>query len=129
MYVDDHSDALLTVLEKGRVGETYNIGGNNERTNLELVETLCDLIDAERGNEPGKSRSLIRFVTDRPGHDRRYAVNAAKIKSELGWSPSVEWNEGFKATLLWYLKNEKWWKPLVKDGMFGDRIGLENKTS
>jgi len=129
LYVDDHSDALLTVLEKGRVGETYNIGGNNERTNLELVETICDLIDAELGNEIGKSRGLIRFVTDRPGHDRRYAVNAQKIKTELGWSPSVEWNEGFKATLLWYLKNEEWWKPLVKDGMFGDRIGLENKTS
>ena len=129
LYVDDHSDALLTVLEKGRVGETYNIGGNNERTNLELVETICDLIDAELGNEIGKSRGLIRFVTDRPGHDRRYAVNAQKIKTELGWPPSVEWNEGFKATLLWYLKNEEWWKPLVKDGMFGDRIGLENKTS
>ena len=125
LYVDDHADALLTVLQKGTIGETYNIGGNNERTNLELVETICTLIDSHiPTNKPHKD--LITFVTDRAGHDLRYAVNAQKIKNELGWTPSISWNEGFEKTILWYLKNDWWWKPIVKKGMFGQRLGLEN---
>lgn len=122
LYVDDHADALLTVLFKGALGETYNIGGNNERTNLELVKTICALVDEHTGDDFDHS-TLIEFVTDRPGHDQRYAINADKIKNELGWAPSVEWNSGFKATLQWYLNNEDWWRPLVKAGQFGDRLG------
>lgn len=122
LYVDDHADALLLVLQKGRLGETYNIGGDNERTNLELVQTLCRLMD-ERLDDGFSHDSLITFVDDRPGHDRRYAVNANKLKIELGWKPSVEWDEGFKATLDWYLNNETWWRPLVDGNQFGKRIG------
>lgn len=122
LYVDDHADALLLVLQKGRLGETYNIGGDNERTNLELVETLCRLVD-DRLDDGFSHADLITFVTDRPGHDRRYAVNANKIKTELGWTPSVAWDEGFKATLEWYLDNEDWWRPLVTANQFGKRIG------
>ena len=123
LYVDDHADALLTVLEKGQLGETYNIGGNNERTNLELVKTICTLVDEYR-DDGYDHAGLIEFVKDRPGHDRRYAINADKIKTDLGWEPSIEWNSGFKATLNWYLSNEAWWRPLVKAGQFGGRIGL-----
>ena len=121
LYVEDHADALLTVLGKGALGRTYNIGGNNERTNLELVQTLCDLMDATTGR-PGH-RNLITFVEDRPGHDRRYAIDATRIQDELGWHPSVDSNEGFARTLRWYLDNESWWRPLIKAGQFGDRLG------
>lgn len=124
LYVDDHADALLTVLEKGKIGNTYNIGGNNERTNLELVETICTLMDTHSPKDiPHKN--LITFVTDRAGHDLRYAINASKIKDELGWSPSIDWNEGFEKTLSWYLQNEWWWRPIVKDGIFGKRLGTK----
>jgi len=122
LYVDDHADALLTVLEKGKIGSTYNIGGNNERTNLELVKTICTLMDIH--SPIGDShRNLITFVRDRAGHDLRYAINASKIKTELDWSPSIDWNEGFEKTLLWYLENEWWWRPILKEGMFGKRLG------
>ncbi len=124
LYVDDHADALLTVLTKGKLGETYNIGGNNERTNLELVKTICNLIDDRKlHNTP--CESLITYVTDRPGHDYRYAINATKIESELGWTPSVSWNEGFEKTIDWYLNNEAWWKPLMKKKIFGERLGTK----
>lgn len=122
LYVDDHADALLCVLEKGTRGETYNIGGNNERTNIELVQTICRLVDERLGDGFDHS-SLITFVKDRPGHDRRYAVNADKIKNDLGWTPSIQWDEGFKATLNWYLDNEAWWRPLVDEKKFGKRLG------
>ncbi len=122
LYVDDHADALLCVVEKGKPGETYNIGGNNERSNLELVKTLCNLMD-ER--QPGEAphQSLIKFVADRPGHDRRYAVNAGKIKRDLGWTPSVHADEGFAKTVDWYRANESWWRPLVGDGLLDKRLG------
>ena len=123
LYVDDHADALLTVLEKGALGETYNIGGNNERTNLELVKTLCKLMDKHSPGGHSNHDSLITFVTDRPGHDRRYAINATKIKNDLNWSPSVSWNDGFEQTIKWYLDNEHWWRPLLKEGAFGHRLG------
>jgi len=124
LYVDDHADALLTVLTKGRLGETYNIGGNNERTNLELVKTICAIMD-ERKIHNTACESLITFVTDRPGHDYRYAINATKIESELGWTPSVEWNQGFEKTIDWYLDNRAWWTPLMKKKIFGERLGTQ----
>lgn len=123
LYVDDHANALLTVLEKGKIGRTYNIGGNNERTNIELVRTICELMDAHPNVEGDAHADLITFVTDRPGHDRRYAINAERIRDELGWEPKVQWNEGFEKTINWYLDNETWWRPLGKAGQFGKRLG------
>ena len=124
LYVDDHADALLTVLNKGKIGETYNIGGNNERTNLELVKTICKLVDDRKLHET-PCESLIGFVNDRPGHDYRYAINAEKIKSQLGWSPSIEWNQGFEKTIDWYLDNRSWWEPLISKKIFGERLGTK----
>jgi len=123
LYVDDHADALLTVLQTGKIGETYNIGGNNERTNLELVKTICKIIDDKGIGAVKHAEELIEFVTDRPGHDRRYAINATKIKEELDWEPKVQWDEGFEQTVQWYLDNEDWWRPLLKQGLFGERLG------
>ena len=122
LYVDDHADALLTVLLNGKNAETYNIGGNNERTNLELVKTICSLID-ERSIHNTPCETLINFVQDRPGHDQRYAINATKIKNELNWEPTIEWNQGFEKTIDWYLDNREWWMPLISKKIFGDRIG------
>jgi len=124
LYVDDHADALLTVLDKGAVGRTYNIGGNNERTNIELVKTICNLMDAHPNVEGGSHADLITFVTDRPGHDRRYAINASRIRDELGWEPRVKWNDGFEQTIDWYLSNEDWWRPLVRSGQLSQRLGI-----
>ena len=123
LYVDDHAQALLTVLKKGALGETYNIGGNNERSNIELVRTLCSLI-AEKVDDGFDYTRLIEFVADRPGHDRRYAINATKIKEDLAWEPSVTFNAGFKATLDWYCENEWWWRSLIDADKFGGRLGV-----
>ena len=128
LYVDDHADALLHVLENGQVGETYNIGGNNERTNLDIVKTLCRLMD-KAAPEHAPHESLITFVKDRPGHDRRYAIDASKIERELGWTPSINFDQGFVATLNWYLENRWWWQPLIETGQFGSRIGLKSGPS
>ncbi|PHR93599.1 MAG: dTDP-glucose 4,6-dehydratase [Robiginitomaculum sp.] len=128
LYVDDHADALLCVLEQGKLGETYNIGGNNERTNLELVQTLCTLMDARKPDNISHA-ALIKFVADRPGHDQRYAINTEKIHTELGWKPAIEWDEGFEKTLNWYLDNESWWRPLVKEDAFGSRLGLKTSAA
>ncbi|APG26450.1 dTDP-glucose 4,6-dehydratase [Syntrophotalea acetylenivorans] len=110
LYVEDHCNAILTVLEKGQVGQTYNVGGNNEKQNIEIVKTICDILDEKVGFLPsGESRrSLIRFVKDRPGHDLRYAIDATKIKDELGWEPSVTFEEGILKTVDWYLENPEW---------------------
>lgn len=123
LFVEDHADALLTVLQRGRLGETYNIGGQNERTNLDIVETICAIMD-ETTLDGFSHKSLIEFVTDRPGHDRRYAINANKIKVELGWTPSITFDEGFRQTVEWYLSNDSWWKPLLNESKFGHRQGL-----
>ncbi|UFS69618.1 dTDP-glucose 4,6-dehydratase [Geomonas sp. RF6] len=110
LYVADHCRAILTVLERGVVGETYNIGGNSEKRNLEVVETVCDILDEVApplsGNAP--RRSLIRFVKDRPGHDQRYAIDAGKIRNDLGWTPEVTFEEGIRRTIDWYLANPEW---------------------
>ncbi|MBK6997868.1 MAG: dTDP-glucose 4,6-dehydratase [Lewinellaceae bacterium] len=108
LWVKDHAEAIDTIFHGGRVGETYNIGGNNEWKNIDLVEVLCDIMDELLGREPGSSRRLITFVKDRPGHDRRYAIDASKLKNELGWQPSIHAEEGFRETAKWYLENEEW---------------------
>lgn len=122
LYVEDHADALLCVLQKGAVGRSYNIGGNNELTNLELVHTLCTILDEMR---PGSApyAQLITFVTDRPGHDRRYAIDASRIRAELGWAPSLTVQEGLRRTVRWYLDNEDWWRALQNREGVGERLG------
>ena len=125
LYVEDHADALLLVLEKGRLGESYNIGGENERTNLELVRTLCAILDAKRPKNDGSYADQITFVTDRPGHDARYAIEPARIRNELGWRPSVTVEEGLERTVQWYLDNADWWQPLLDRQGVGQRLGVK----
>ena len=122
LYVEDHADALLTVVEKGRVGRTYNIGGENEARNIDLVNIICGLLDEMR---PGAApySDQITFVTDRPGHDMRYAIDPARIREELGWRPSVTVEEGLRKTVRWYLDNEDWWKALQNREGVGQRLG------
>jgi dTDP-glucose 4,6-dehydratase len=116
LYVEDHCSALDRVIHSGKPGETYNIGGNNEVKNLDLVKMLCSLMDEMADGLPvTPSEQLISFVTDRPGHDRRYAMNATKIKTELGWTPAVTVEEGLRKTVRWFLTNQDWWKPLLSD--------------
>lgn len=123
LYVDDHAEALLTILEKGRLGEIYNVGGDAEVSNIDLVRRICAIIDAELGREESSER-LIQYVKDRPGHDFRYAIDAAKIKSELGWEPSVTVEEGLAETVRWYLNNQDWWKAIQQRGYKQERLGL-----
>ncbi len=125
LFVDDHARAIIAAFESGTPGETYAVGGNAERTNLEVVHGVCDLLDElapplESG-EP--RRSLISFVTDRPGHDLRYAVNASKAKAELAWEPSLTFEEGLRSTIEWYLANEQWWRPIHEQSYAGQRLG------
>jgi dTDP-glucose 4,6-dehydratase len=108
LYVRDHAEALWTVLRQGKSGETYNIGGHNEWANIRIVEVICDLIDEMQPELGGKSRDLITFVKDRPGHDRRYAIDAAKIQKELGWTPAHHFEQGIRETVRWYLDNQRW---------------------
>lgn len=124
LYVEDHADALLTVLEKGALGETYNIGGCNERRNIDLVRLVCGLMD-EMAPKNHPHEDLITFVTDRPGHDLRYAIDASKIGRELGWKPSVTVEEGMRRTVRWYLDNRGWWEKLRARA--GGRLGLAEK--
>jgi dTDP-glucose 4,6-dehydratase len=124
LYVEDHADALLLVLQKGALGRSYNIGGENERSNLELVQTLCGILDEKRPRGDGKSYAdQITFVTDRPGHDARYAIDPSRIRDELGWRPSVTVEEGLAKTVQWYLDNEAWWRPLQERHGVGQRLG------
>jgi dTDP-glucose 4,6-dehydratase len=108
LHVKDHSQAIETVLKAGRSGDVYNIGGNNEWKNIDIVQLVCDLLDVKLGRPPGKSRALITFVKDRPGHDRRYAIDAGKIKRDLGWEPSYTFERGIDETIDWYLTNREW---------------------
>ena len=122
LYVEDHADALLLVLEKGAVGRSYNIGGENERSNLELVQTICTILDTLKPASAPYA-DLIEFVTDRPGHDLRYAIDPTRIREELGWRPSVTVEEGLEKTVRWYLENEEWWQPLLGRAGVGERLG------
>ena len=113
LWVKDHASAIDTIFHGGRNGETYNIGGNNEWKNIDLVEKLCDIVDELLGRPPGSARQLITFVPDRPGHDRRYAIDASKLRDELGWEPSIRFEEGFRQTVQWYLDNEEWLRHVI----------------
>ena len=124
LYVEDHAEALLTVLTRGKVGRSYNIGGNNEVRNIDLVRQICTLLDSHRPNAAPHA-NLISFVVDRPGHDQRYAIDATRIRDELDWSPSVTLNEGLAKTVNWYLENEDWWRPLLHRNGVGKRLGAE----
>jgi dTDP-glucose 4,6-dehydratase len=131
LYVEDHARALQEVVKKGVIGQTYNIGGHNEQTNLTVVQTICDILDElSPSTLPNLSsyRELITFVKDRPGHDLRYAIDASKIEHELGWVPQESFATGLRKTIEWYLQNEWWWKR-VQDGSYqGQRLGLENNS-
>ena len=125
LFVEDHADALLLVVEKGALGRSYNIGGENERSNLELVKTLCAILDEKRPKASGSYADQITFVTDRPGHDARYAIDPKRIREELGWRPSVTVEEGLAKTVQWYLDNEAWWRPLQARAGVGQRLGTK----
>ncbi len=122
LYVEDHADALLTVMERGRAGRSYNIGGENEARNIDLVRMICALMD-EMHPQGAPHDRLITFVADRPGHDARYAIDPARIRTELGWRPSVTLEEGLRRTVRWYLDNEAWWRPLLARKGVGQRLG------
>jgi dTDP-glucose 4,6-dehydratase len=125
LYVEDHVRALVRVFTDGRLGSKYNIGGRCERTNLEVVNGICDLVDDLDPNGAPR-RQLIRFVPDRPGHDRRYAIDPTKVEKELGWRALETFETGLRKTVLWYLDNTEWWQPLRKTVYAGDRLGLLN---
>jgi len=123
LYVEDHADALLLVLARGEIGRSYNIGGENELTNLELVHTICKILNRLIPRSKGSYAELITFVKDRPGHDQRYAIDPSRIKKELGWQPSVTLEQGLEKTVQWYLDNKHWWKPLQNRSGVGKRLG------
>jgi dTDP-glucose 4,6-dehydratase len=129
LYVEDHARALVLVATQGAVGETYNIGGHNEKKNIEVVETICDILETLRPSEKNgfldgkRYRDLITFVTDRPGHDVRYAIDASKIERELGWRPQETFDTGLQKTVQWYLDNEWWWRAVLDGSYRRERLG------
>jgi len=124
LYVGDHAEALHTVIAKGTLGQTYNIGGNNERPNIDLVRLLCSLLDELKPRADGKAYAdQISFVTDRPGHDLRYAIDASKIKRELGWAPKQDHTSGFRKTVQWYLDHPSWWQSILDGSSQLERLG------
>lgn len=127
LYVEDHARALHLIASKGRLGETYNVGGRNERTNIEVVRRICALMDELRPQAAPHDR-LISFVTDRPGHDQRYAIDATKLESELGWKARETFDTGIEKTVRWYLDNEHWWRPLRGGVYAGERLGVLNEA-
>ncbi|MDK9720178.1 MAG: dTDP-glucose 4,6-dehydratase [Rhodospirillales bacterium] len=128
LFVDDHATALVAILEKGRLGESYLVGGQSEMRNIDVVNMLCALMDELVQQSPGKPHAqLISYVADRPGHDHRYAIDPSKLQSELGWSPSVTFAQGLRKTVQWYLENQGWWQPLIEAHKATERAGLEGK--
>jgi dTDP-glucose 4,6-dehydratase len=125
LYVEDHVKALTLALTEGRPGQNYNVGGRSERTNLQVVHAICDILD-ELSQASHSHRKLIRFVADRPGHDRRYAIDPSKIEAELGWRPEESFETGLRKTIRWYLDNQSWWQPLREGVYSGERLGLIN---
>ena len=128
LYVEDHAKALIKVVTEGKVGETYNIGGHNEKTNLEVVETICDLLEELSPQKPSgviNYRDLITFIKDRPGHDARYAIDASKIERELGWVPEETFETGLRKTVQWYLTNAPWWERVLSGAYRMERIGAD----
>ena len=129
LYVEDHAQALLQVVTEGEVGETYNIGGHNEKKNIEVVEAICDVLEELAPNKPSgvvHYRDLITFVKDRPGHDARYAIDASKIERELGWVPKESFESGLRKTVQWYLENKQWWERVLSGAYRLERIGDES---
>ena len=127
LYVEDHCDAIYTILQRGAIGETYNVGGNNEIKNIQIVEEICDILNDIHPAGSGKSyHELINFVKDRPGHDFRYAIDASKLKKEIGWEPKESFNTGIQKTIEWYLKNEEWWKTIQENTYKQERLGISN---
>jgi dTDP-glucose 4,6-dehydratase len=122
LHVDDHARALELIVSRGRVGESYNVGARSERTNLQVVEAICDLVDERLGGGP--RRDLIAFVEDRPGHDRRYAIDPSKIERELGWRAAHSFETGLADTVDWFLANEPWWRPIRERKYDGGRLGV-----
>jgi dTDP-glucose 4,6-dehydratase len=128
LFVEDHARALGLIATTGKVGESYNVGGGSERTNLDVVQTICAILDRKRPRGGGKSYGdLVTFVSDRPGHDRRYAIDASKIERELGWTPRESFETGLERTIDWYLDNAWWWQPLRKERYAGERLGAGKK--
>ena len=126
LFVEDHCKALDGIINNGNIGETYNIGGNNEITNIDIVTTICEYLDKLSPRKGGDSyRRLIKFVDDRPGHDFRYAINSSKIKKDLGWKPEVVFKDGILKTIEWYLNNEEWWRTIQEYKYNQERLGLK----
>lgn len=126
LHVEDHARALYKVVMGGKIGETYNIGGHNEKANIEVVQTICDLLEElvpEKSVGIKNYLDLITYVTDRPGHDVRYAIDASKIEQELGWVPEETFESGIRKTVEWYLRNEKWWSRVLDGSYAGERLG------
>ncbi|ABM05148.1 dTDP-glucose 4,6-dehydratase [Psychromonas ingrahamii 37] len=131
LYVEDHASALYTVVTKGEIGETYNIGGHNEKANIEVVTTICSLLEELVANKPAnvtKYEDLITYVTDRPGHDVRYAIDASKIERELGWAPAETFESGLRKTVEWYLNNKKWWSRVLDGSYNFERLGTASTS-
>jgi dTDP-glucose 4,6-dehydratase len=128
LYVEDHAKALHLVIKKGKPGETYNIGGNNEKSNLEVVKNICQILEKVQPKKPqniDKYSDLIHFVEDRPGHDKRYAIDASKLKKELGWEPQETFETGILKCILWYLDNKNWWQKVLESNYSLKRIGTK----
>jgi dTDP-glucose 4,6-dehydratase len=130
LYVEDHAAALVRVIKHAQVGQTYNIGGHNEKTNVEVVESICDILNKVISEKPAgisDFKSLITFVEDRPGHDLRYAIDASKVKHDLNWTPKETFATGLKKTVDWYLHNEDWWQAILDGSYQTQRLGLQVK--